>query len=224
MGKCTVYVVLCFFILCKTIIPRDCFIFWAKRLVFVKCMYVALSLLETIFKWTRGLALSADLCPWEYDVFLSFTGETRKGFTDHLYRALKRRGVNVFRDQQLERGTTLSSELLTVIEESRFAVIVLSQHYASSTWCLDELSKVFECMEVRGTILPIFYKVKPSNVRRLRGNFARAFYKHEYTNIAKVQRWRSAFTRVGGIAGWISDDWYESELIEKIVDCVCDAL
>ena len=60
-----------------------------------------------------------------------------------------------FRDQELERGTNISSNLLTAIEESRFAIVVISPKYVSSTWCLDELSKIFECMEIRGTILPI---------------------------------------------------------------------
>nr|XP_011457652.1 PREDICTED: L-type lectin-domain containing receptor kinase IX.1-like [Fragaria vesca subsp. vesca] len=98
---------------------------------------------------------------WKYDVFLSFTGETRKGFTHFLYKALQRRGLKVFRDQELGRGTNISSNLLAAIEESRFA-IVLSPKYASSTWCLEELTKIMDCMEVKGTtILPIFYKKKP---------------------------------------------------------------
>ncbi|KAL6127280.1 hypothetical protein ACLB2K_075321 [Fragaria x ananassa] len=59
--------------------------------------------------------------PWKYDVFLSFRGaDTRKGFTDYLYKELQRQGIMTFRDDpQLERGTVISPELLTAIEQSR---------------------------------------------------------------------------------------------------------
>ena len=37
----------------------------------------------------------------KYDVFLSFRGvDTRKSFTDHLYAALKQRGIITFRDDE----------------------------------------------------------------------------------------------------------------------------
>lgn len=201
----TVYTVLCYLLLSKS---------WlAKLLVVINCVCVGRKLFGlTISQRTK----TASLHPWKYDVFLSFNGETRKGFTNFLYKALQRRGLRVFRDQELERGTNISSNLLTAIEESRFAIVVLSPKYASSTWCLDELSKIFECMEVRGTILPIFYKVKPWNVRNQRGSFAKAFNKHEYHNLAKLQRWRSAFTKVGSIAGWISKDWYACMTINSV--------
>ncbi|PRQ21565.1 putative TIR domain-containing protein [Rosa chinensis] len=44
-----------------------------------------------------------------YDVFLSFRGtDTRKNFTDHLYTALKQKGIFTFRDdEELERGNRL---------------------------------------------------------------------------------------------------------------------
>ncbi|XP_061992463.1 disease resistance protein RUN1-like [Rosa rugosa] len=208
----SVYAVLCYFLLSK--------IWLAKLLVVINCVYVG----RRLFRLTTSQRIKRkSLHPWKYDVFLSFTGETRKGFTHFLYKTLQGRGLSVFRDQELERGTNISLKLLTAIEESRFAIVVLSPKYASSTWCLDELSKIFECMEVRGTILPIFYKVKPSNVRNQRGRFAKAFNKHEYHNMAKVQRWRSVLTKVGCIAGWISKDWYESELIDVIVESVYNA-
>ncbi|KAL6122992.1 hypothetical protein ACLB2K_075515 [Fragaria x ananassa] len=71
--------------------------------------------------------------PWKYDVFLSFRGEdTRKGFTDYLYKELQWQGIMTFRDDpKLERGTAISPELVTAIEQSRFAIIVLSPNYAT---------------------------------------------------------------------------------------------
>ena len=79
---------------------------------------------------------------WIYDVFLSFRGkDTRNSFTHHLYVALQRSGIFTFRDnERLERGKSISPELLKAIEESRFAIVILSRNYASSTWCLEELN------------------------------------------------------------------------------------
>uniref|UniRef100_A0A7N2LHR6 TIR domain-containing protein n=1 Tax=Quercus lobata TaxID=97700 RepID=A0A7N2LHR6_QUELO len=97
---------------------------------------------------------------WKYDVFLNFrTEDTRRSFTNHLYDDLKRKGVLTFRDdEKLERGKSISQELLNAIEESRFAIIIFSRNYASSTWCLNELEKIVRSMKEIGlTILPVFH-------------------------------------------------------------------
>ena len=143
---------------------------------------------------------------WKYDVFLSFRGEdTHDNFTDHLYTALKHKGIITFRDdERLERGKEISSELLESIESSRFSIIILSKNYASSTWCLEELAKIVEC-DMKSNIFPVFYQVDPSKVRKQRGDFKTAFDKHEKDfkdNLEKVQRWRSALEQVGNLSGW----------------------
>ena len=96
---------------------------------------------------------------WKYDVFLSFGDkDTLNSFTNPLYDALERRGIVTFRDgEKLEIGKSISSNLLKGIEESRFAIVILSRNYASSTQCLDELTKIIGCMKDIGTtVLPIF--------------------------------------------------------------------
>lgn len=101
---------------------------------------------------------------WMHDVFISFRGEdTRKNFTDHLYTALTRKGINVFKDDiELEIGKPISSELLNAIEKSRISIVVFSRNYVSSTWCLDELVKIVECKNSLGQmVIPIFYDVDP---------------------------------------------------------------
>ena len=78
-----------------------------------------------------------------FDVFLSFRGEdTRLSFISHLYSALCQWGIKTFIDNNLERGEEISIGLLKIIESSRVSIIVFSQNYASSTWCLDELAKI----------------------------------------------------------------------------------
>jgi hypothetical protein len=145
---------------------------------------------------------------YKYDVFLSFRGEdTRTKFTDHLYAALKQKGISTFRDdEKLKQGTFIAPELFKAIQESSFAVVVLSSDYASSRWCLIELAKIVDCMEKTGLIvLPVFHYVDPSDVRNQRGTFAEAFAKHEERfkdSIEDVFTWRAALTKVADLAGW----------------------
>ena len=149
---------------------------------------------------------------WIYDVFLSFRGmDTRNTFTDHLYAALQHSGIFTFRDnERLERGKSISPELLKAIEESRISIVILSRNYASSTWCLDELAKIIQCMKVMEmTVLPIFYEVDPSDVRKQMGTFAQAFIEHEERlkdNTEKVQTWRDTLSEVANLSGWHSKD------------------
>ena len=144
----------------------------------------------------------------KYDVFISFRGkDTRNTFVDLLYDAFKREGIIAFKDdEKLEKGKTISPELSNAIEKSRYVVVIFSKNYASSTWCLDELAKIFHCEKHMGMkILPVFYDVEPSDVRKQMGTFAQAFIEYENRfkeNIEKVKMWRAALTHVGNLAGW----------------------
>ncbi|XP_030967972.1 TMV resistance protein N-like isoform X2 [Quercus lobata] len=170
---------------------------------------------------TSEIASFSSLPKWKYDVFLSFRGEdTRNNFTDHLYAALDQKGIKTFRDDEgLERGKPISPKLLNAIEKSKFAIIVLSRNYASSSWCLDELVKIVECKKkTRLTILPVFYGVDPSDVRKQKGSFAKAFAKHEelIKNKEKLKSWRDALTQVADLSGWDARNKKESTIIEEI--------
>ena len=140
-----------------------------------------------------------------FDVFLSFRDEdTRFDFVSHLYNALSFQGIHTFIDNDLERGEDISAELLKTIENSTLSIIVFSENYASSAWCLDELVKIIECRENNQLVLPIFYKVDPSEVRKQQGKFGEALTRHEenFNDKEKVQRWRKALLKAGGISGW----------------------
>ncbi|XP_022925484.1 TMV resistance protein N-like isoform X1 [Cucurbita moschata] len=160
---------------------------------------------------------------WKYNVFLSFRGEdTRGGFTDHLYKALIHKGISTFRDEdEIEEGKDISSDLFAAIEASRIALVVVSENYASSRWCLEELGKIFECHDRLGMlVLPIFYKVDPSDVRNQTGTFAEAFAKHQHRfgeHNPNIQKWRHLLTKLANLKAWPSEAWtYESEVIETI--------
>lgn len=144
---------------------------------------------------------------WDYDVFLSFRGEdTRKTFVAHLYRELRRAGINTFKDDEtLERGASISPQLVNAIKRSRFAIIIFSKNYASSKWCLDELVKIMECRnEIGQAVVPIFYDINPSEVRSQRNSFAEAFSKYEEEfkgDTNKVHSWRKALNKAANLAG-----------------------
>jgi len=143
-----------------------------------------------------------------YDVFVTFRGEdTRNNFTDHLFDALHREGIFAFKDDtNLPKGESIAPELLCAIENSQVFVVVLSRNYAFSTWCLQELENILECVKVsKKHVLPVFYDVDPSTVRKQSGIYGEAFVKHEQRfqqDSQMVQRWREALTQVANLSGW----------------------
>ncbi|KAK3435803.1 hypothetical protein EUGRSUZ_C00525 [Eucalyptus grandis] len=117
-----------------------------------------------------------------YYVFLSFRGpDTRNGFVDHLYHTLRDVGLPfhsnfVFRDDEdLPFGEDIAANLLSAIEHSKISIPVISENYAASEWCLRELIQIMKCQKKGQKVFTVFYKVKPSEVRELKGAFGEAF-------------------------------------------------
>ena len=145
----------------------------------------------------------------KHDVFLSFRGEdTRDNFISHLHPALQTKNIEAYIDETLPRGEEISPALLSAIEQSKIYVIVFSQDYASSTWCLNELTKILECKKRYGRdVIPIFYKVDPSTIRKQEERYKKAFDDHEQHfkhDMDKVQGWKDALTEAAGLSGWDS--------------------
>ncbi|XP_061997203.1 putative disease resistance RPP13-like protein 1 [Rosa rugosa] len=166
-----------------------------------------------------------------YDVFLSFRGEdTRKNFTDHLHTALLNSRFRTFRDDpELKRGENIKEELEKAIQQSRSSVIVFSKDYASSKWCLDELVMILERKRTSNHfVLPVFYDVDPSHLRKQTVSVAKAFTGHQKTqSLSKVRRWRAALREVADLAGMNLQneaDGHESKFIQKIVTVIQEKL
>nr|XP_011470889.1 PREDICTED: uncharacterized protein LOC101291298 isoform X1 [Fragaria vesca subsp. vesca] len=162
--------------------------------------------------------------PYRHDVFLSFRGkDTRSGFTYHLYKALEREKIKTFFDDRtLKRGENISTALLQAIEVSRISVVICSENYGSSGWCLDELVRILECQKSKQqVVIPVFYKVDPAHVRHQIGSFGEALAGLKY-NEDKVPKWRAALTQVANLSGWTYVNGYESDFIEKIVKEILD--
>ncbi|KAL3750040.1 hypothetical protein ACJRO7_011080 [Eucalyptus globulus] len=177
---------------------------------------------------------SIDACNGQYDVFLSFRGsDTRKAFTDHLYHSLIKAGmvpIYVFKDDKsIPIGEEFGSQILDAITRSKISIPIISENYASSKWCLRELTHIMDCKKrTSHMVLPIFYKVEPSDVRYLKGSFGEAFHSHknrfDKEDIQEVQR---ALREVSDLHGWESEKFangHEGELVEKVVQNILSKL
>ncbi|KAF8029250.1 hypothetical protein BT93_E1808 [Corymbia citriodora subsp. variegata] len=157
-----------------------------------------------------------------YHVFLSFRGEDiRNNFISHLYTALDQKGIYTYVDsEKLRKGEQIAPALMNAIEESHIAIIVFSENYASSWWCLVEVAKIMKCKEERDLmVFPIFYKVEPKEVRTPREKYKEAMVKHEAKfeeNSEEVKRWKKALTDAASLSRWHLNDG-KSKLIQQIV-------
>ncbi|KAB1199117.1 TMV resistance protein N [Morella rubra] len=129
----------------------------------------------------------------------------------------------------LRNGVTISPAHVKTIEESRISIIIFSENYASSTWCLDELIIILECRKMKKQhVLPVFYGVDPSHVRNQTKSFEKPFadLKERFKNdIKKVQRWRKALREVAGYSGfhW-KKETKQSDFIQGIVEDITERL
>lgn len=92
-----------------------------------------------------------------------------KTFARHLFVtslvALHPKGIHTFKDaEKLERGKSISPDLMREIEESRIVLIILSKNYANSTWCIRGIKqRSWNATKQKGQIvLPGFYGKDPS--------------------------------------------------------------
>ncbi|XP_060673959.1 disease resistance protein Roq1-like [Ziziphus jujuba] len=156
----------------------------------------------------------------KYDVFLSFRGEdTRNIFASYLYEALCANQILTFMDDhELDRGDEISPTLRKAIQDSKISIIIFLKIYASSTWCLDELVHILECKKKFGqTVVPIFYSIDPSVVRKQNGSYEVAFAQLEQRfkskdGMEKVKQWRAALTEASNLCG------PEAKLVQRIVE------
>ncbi|KAL3744382.1 hypothetical protein ACJRO7_013623, partial [Eucalyptus globulus] len=167
-------------------------------------------------------------------VFLSFRGpDTRNGFVDHLYHRLNDVGLPfhpnfVFRDDRdLPFGEKIGENLISAIKHSKVSIPVISENYAASEWCLRELIQIMECEE-RGEqkVLPVLYKVKPYEVRELKGAFGEAFLSRKDRFDEKVkQQGLVALRKALDLRVFESEKFangHEAELIKELVRVIMD--
>ncbi|XP_039160698.1 disease resistance protein RUN1 isoform X2 [Eucalyptus grandis] len=157
----------------------------------------------------------------DYDVFLSFRGpDTRNTFTDCLYVFMRKAGIRIFRDDEELRPGEKISEILRAVENSHIYIPIFSRNYASSKWCLRELTRMVESygQSPDKQILPIFYDVDPWDVKLETELYRSALTKHEEDlGCIEVEPWKEALTTVARIKGWHMKDQRQGEVIDDVI-------
>jgi hypothetical protein len=166
---------------------------------------------------------SASISCSHFDVFINHRGpDVKDTFASHLYRRLLDHRVSVFLDrEELEEGHNISYQIEQAIGGASVHIAIFSERYAESYWCLNELvfMKNSEATSPRRvTILPIFFKVDPSEVRHTEknGRYAEALrmLQDKRTTVPQtgegkprygpetIQSWRTALSYVAGLSGF----------------------
>ncbi|CAK8560218.1 unnamed protein product [Lathyrus sativus] len=168
---------------------------------------------------------------WIYDVFINFRGQdTRSSFVSHLYAALSNAGINTFLDDEnLQKGKKLGPELLRAIDASQIFIVVFSENYVHSSWCLDELEQIMKFQTDKDrVIMPVFYGITPSYIRAYaKQTFGEALTRSSDRNkfdighdsdYAKENQQKEALTGASHLAGWdMSNYSSESNVVKEIV-------
>ncbi|KAK9984126.1 hypothetical protein SO802_033651 [Lithocarpus litseifolius] len=152
------------------------------------------SMAHPVGKENFAPSLSTPTLTYEYEVFVSFYAEdTRKSFTSHLFAALYRKGIHVYRSEFIR------IELMKAIETPRIAVVVFSKNYTTSDLCLDELVKIMECKGVQSKRAPYFLPCVSIIEREWKGIFAEALLNGPED---KLNNWKVALRDAANLAGW----------------------
>ncbi|EOA18706.1 hypothetical protein CARUB_v10007284mg [Capsella rubella] len=159
-------------------------------------------------------------------LFVSFRGEElRNSFVSHVVRALKEAGVNVFIDSHEVRGRDIRI-LLRRIECSKVALVIFSERFAESEWCLREATKIAE--QVRAGCLvaiPVFYRVRTDDVKMLEGKFGECFVetleKGGGVDHPLGVRWMNSVRFIANMTGFTSEvHSIDNDLVEEIVKAI----
>lgn len=101
-----------------------------------------------------------------YDFFISHASEDKLTFVRALVEALEHRGAGVWYDElTLRVGHSLRENIDLGLANSRFGIVVLSEHFFGKSWPTKELNGLLALeIEGRSRILPIWHKVSKDEV------------------------------------------------------------
>lgn len=102
-----------------------------------------------------------------YDVFISHASEDKEPFVDSLVEALLKRGVKVWYDRRiLTWGKSIRQNIDSGLRQSKFAIIVLSEHYIQKFWTQKEFNALFSLGSQLGEfLLPIWHNITPERAK-----------------------------------------------------------
>ncbi|CAN1137105.1 Disease resistance protein RPP5 [Linum perenne] len=86
--------------------------------------------------------------------------------------ALSEKKIRTFIDDKLKKTEGID-ELISILQRCALSVVVFSETFADSAWCLEEVATIARRMEKFGQrVLPVFYKVDPPDVIDDFGSYA----------------------------------------------------
>jgi hypothetical protein len=150
---------------------------------------------------------SASISYVHYDIFISHCGQDAGIFATTLRSRLLSRGLHVFLDElEFKSEEEVTSQMKAAISLASVQIVILSPNYAQWKWCLDAL---IHMTNLEGTTFPVFYKVKPSEVRWTGkdndGPYALWMHYHEEKerhDSETIQNWRDVLFRVSNLSGF----------------------
>ena len=133
-----------------------------------------------------------------YISFNRYEDAIRHSFLSHLAADFKRRGITL--KEPASDHAQIPETCDAAIAKSKVFLVILSEEYASSECCLDELVKIFKCRENNGALVtvPVFYGLTKSGVRKHCLKL-----KKTYPDILVAER-RDALLKLGDLPGHAS--------------------
>ncbi|XP_010468822.2 PREDICTED: TMV resistance protein N-like [Camelina sativa] len=149
----------------------------------------------------------------KHDVFISFRSkDTRDNFVSHLSGCLRRKRIKTFLYDELPNEERYEGSL-KAIEVSRISVIVFSENFGDSKWCLDEVVTILKCKERFGQIvIPVLYHVDPLDIENQTGSFGDAFGKRR-DKPEQLQEWKDGFEEAINLPGWSTAHLRNEEML-----------
>lgn len=152
----------------------------------------------------------------KYDVFINHRGpDVKLTFAADLTDALCKAGFHPFLDaKSIGQGRHVFDSIAEALSGACVHVAIFSRRYAESKYCLEELTSM---LQSNHTILPVFYNVKPEDLRWIdEGPFAGGFHKHrKRRRQEKIKLWKEALWDISERRGFRIDEfdgWAASSL------------
>lgn len=155
-----------------------------------------------------------------YDIFINlcdynYCSRDVNTFATELCSRLESRELQVFLDKPDLRDMLFDDKIPSKIEDvivsASVHIAIFPPNFAQSKWSLDELVLMIKSsIQSRTTIIPIFYYVKPSELRWTRedndGAYGKALFNYEKKKLYDphtIKEWRDALSHVTGISGFV---------------------
>ncbi|GLJ08049.1 hypothetical protein SUGI_0080420 [Cryptomeria japonica] len=125
-----------------------------------------------------------------------------------MYHNLQNKGFKVFLDQKsLQGGDYIPGVIRHAICRASVHLLIFSRNYVESEWCLDELNLMFRN---GAPIVPVFWEIRPSNVRMEgdKGVYAKDFKTHKRAGkfgARSLEKWKTALRWASLLEGFIYD-------------------